>query len=85
MLRPHWCLNVLGVEPSRQGLGIGSQLMQPILQRADESGLAGYLETMKAGNVSFYRRHGFEVVVEGSVDEGSRYWTMRRKGRAGNE
>lgn len=81
MPSPHWYLNVLGVEPSRQGMGIGSQLIQPVLQRADESGLACYLETMKARNVAFYRQHGFEVVVEGSLEDGSRYWTMRRHAR----
>jgi ribosomal protein S18 acetylase RimI-like enzyme len=32
---PHWYLMVLGVDPSRQGQGIGSALMQPILTRAD--------------------------------------------------
>jgi ribosomal protein S18 acetylase RimI-like enzyme len=81
MPSPHWYLNVLGVEPSRQRMGIGSQLMQPVLQRADESGLACYLETMKACNVAFYRQHGFEVVVEGSLEDGSPYWTMRRHAR----
>ncbi|HXW62880.1 MAG TPA: GNAT family N-acetyltransferase [Candidatus Acidoferrales bacterium] len=74
----HWYLNVLGVEPSRQGMGIGSQLIQPILQRADESVLVCYLETMKARNVAFYRQHGFEVVVEGNLEDGSHYWTMHR-------
>jgi ribosomal protein S18 acetylase RimI-like enzyme len=78
MLSPHWYLNVLGVEPSRQGMGIGSQLIQPVLQRADESGLACYLETMKARNIAFYERHGFEVVVRGNLEDGSPYWTMRR-------
>jgi ribosomal protein S18 acetylase RimI-like enzyme len=77
----HWYLNVLGVEPSRQGMGIGSQLIQPVLQRADESELACYLETMKARNVAFYKQHGFEVVVEGNLEDGSHYWTMRRHPR----
>jgi GNAT superfamily N-acetyltransferase len=78
---PHWYLNILGVQPSRQRMGIGSQLMQPVLQRADESGLACYLETMKACNIAFYGQRGFEVVVEGSLENGSPYWTMRRHAR----
>ena len=35
MPSPHWYLMILGVEPSRQGMGIGSQLIQPVLNRAD--------------------------------------------------
>lgn len=77
----HWYLNILGVEPSRQGMGIGSRLIQPVLERADESGVPCYLETMKARNVAFYRQHGFEIAVEGSLNEGSHYWTMRRHAR----
>jgi predicted N-acetyltransferase YhbS len=73
----------VGIETVRvqERMGIGSQLMQPVLQRADESGLACYLETMKACNIAFYGRQGFEVVVEGSLENGSPYWTMRRHAR----
>jgi len=82
MPSPHWYLTILGVEPSRQGLGIGSQLIQPILRRADTSGLDCYLETMKTRNVVFYRQHGFEVEAEGHLpDNGPYYWTMCRRAR----
>ena len=43
----HWHLAILGVDPSRQGQGIGGALMQPIIARADSAGLSCYLETMK--------------------------------------
>ena len=77
--RPHWFLLVLGVEPARQGQGVGGDLIQPILQRADLEGLPCYLETMKTKNLPFYRKHGFEVVSELDIDDGGPHtWCMRR-------
>jgi ribosomal protein S18 acetylase RimI-like enzyme len=82
MPSPHWYLTILGVEPSRQGMGIGSQLIQPVLKRADATGLDCYLETMKTGNLVFYKQHGFEVGAEGNLpNNGPYYWTMRRRAR----
>jgi GNAT superfamily N-acetyltransferase len=77
----HWYLLILGVDPSWQGRGIGGQLMEPILARADAEERICYLETMKARNVPFYRKHGFEVVVEEDIPGGPRFWTMRRNPR----
>ncbi len=79
----HWYLMILGVDPPRQGQGVGSALIQPVLARADAEGLPCYLETETEGNVPFYNRHGFEVVVEGGLPGGGpRFWTMMRKPKA---
>jgi ribosomal protein S18 acetylase RimI-like enzyme len=75
----HWYLMVLGVEPERQGQGMGSALISPGLARADRERLPCYLETDKEINVTFYRKHGFEVVVEEELPDGPRVWTMRRE------
>jgi GNAT superfamily N-acetyltransferase len=75
----HWYLMVLGVEPERQGQGVGGELIAPILERADGERLPCYLETMKERNVTFYKKHGFEVVVEDAFPDGPPYWTMRRE------
>jgi ribosomal protein S18 acetylase RimI-like enzyme len=76
----HWYLPTLGVDPARQGQGIGGALLQPVLARADAEGLWCYLETEKEKNVPFYRRHGFEVAAEGDLPgDGPHFWTMRRK------
>lgn len=75
----HWYLLILGVDPPRQGQGIGGKLIEPILRRADTEGRQCYLETMKPKNVTFYQKHGFEVVVEDDVAGGGlHFWTMRR-------
>lgn len=78
--RRHWYLMTLTVDPPRQGQGIGSALVGPVLARADAEGLSCYLETEKEMNLSFYSRHGFEVVVEGDLPNGGpRFWTLKRE------
>lgn len=78
----HWYLMILGVDPPRQGQGVGGALIQPVLARADVAGLPCYLETNKARNVPFYRRHGFEVVVDADLPGGGPHlWTMLRPPR----
>jgi ribosomal protein S18 acetylase RimI-like enzyme len=61
---PHFYLSVLGVEPERQGEGIGSSLMRPALELATGAGVPAYLETATGRNVLLYERVGFAVVEE---------------------
>jgi GNAT superfamily N-acetyltransferase len=58
---PHYYLNLVGVEPSLQGGGIGSSLIRAGLDRADAAGLGAYLETAQPRNVPLYERHGFRT------------------------
>lgn len=58
----HWYLEVLGTEPARQGQGLGSALLRPILALCDRDGLGAYLESSSERNRVLYERHGFEVV-----------------------
>ena len=76
---PHWYLAGIGVEPARQREGIGSALITPGLEAARSAGLPAALLTNSDRNLSFYRRHGFEVVHEGRTPEdGPKAWMMRR-------
>lgn len=61
---PHFYLSALGVEPAQQGEGIGTTLLQPVLERATRDGVPAYLETAVARNVLLYERLGFDVVEE---------------------
>ena len=82
MPAPHWHLIGIGVDPPRQGQGIGGQLMQPVFARADAGQLPCYLETQKERNVPFYRRHGFDVVGETDPPRGGpHFWLMARPPR----
>lgn len=58
---PHWYLSMIGVDPSRQGQGLGAALLKAGLQRCDAEGLPAYLESSSPKNVPLYERHGFEV------------------------
>jgi ribosomal protein S18 acetylase RimI-like enzyme len=78
---PHWYLATLGTHVDHQGKGIGSAVMQPILDRCDAEGIPAYLESSKERNVPFYRRHGFEVTHEIKGDDIPTIWTMWREPR----
>ena len=76
---PHWYLAILGVDPSRQGRGFGSHLMQPVLERCDADGTPAYLETDTERNVQLYERHGFEVTEQFDLPGGGPpIWLMWR-------
>jgi ribosomal protein S18 acetylase RimI-like enzyme len=77
---PHWYLWAIGVNPSFQGKGIGSKLMQPVLNVANHNHLSCYLETHNEHNIRFYENHGFKVVNEGRIPKHNlRVWAMLRK------
>ena len=77
---PHWYLSALGVEPERQGQGIGSALLSVVLARADAEATPVYLETATARNVLLYERHAFEVVEELILPRTDiRAWLMLRR------
>lgn len=79
---PHWYLMMIGVDPAWQGRGIGGRLLEPVLTRAAAAGLACYLETTQPRNLEFYRRHGFEVVIDADLPGGGpHYWAMWRPPR----
>jgi ribosomal protein S18 acetylase RimI-like enzyme len=61
---PHWYLPFIGVEPSRQGQGLGSALLGASLSRCDADGLPAYLESTNPRNQSLYERHGFQAMGE---------------------
>jgi len=75
---PHYYLSILGVDPPRQGDGLGSALLQPMLRRCDQEGVGAYLETGTERNVRFYSRHGFRVIDEVPLPKGPPMWLMWR-------
>jgi ribosomal protein S18 acetylase RimI-like enzyme len=77
---PHWYLAGIGVEPVRRREGIGGALLAPGVDAADRAGIPTALLTNAEQNLSFYRRHGFEVVLEGSTPAGGPHaWMMVRR------
>jgi ribosomal protein S18 acetylase RimI-like enzyme len=77
--RQHWYLLMLGVAPDRQSQGIGSLLLQPILEQADRAGLSCYLEATTQKALHFYQKHGFEAIGEIKLPHKNlQIWTMKR-------
>ncbi len=77
----HWYLQTLGVDPSHQGKGYGSLLMEYMLEKIDTTKpLPVFLETSTEINVKFYKRFGFEVMKEGIIPETDvEQWYLLRK------
>jgi ribosomal protein S18 acetylase RimI-like enzyme len=77
---PHMYLLLLGIDPSQQGRGLSTPLLQPSLDLFDQQGLPCYLDTHNPNNVSLYQRFGFEVVHEGDIPGTSvQHWAMLRQ------
>jgi GNAT superfamily N-acetyltransferase len=58
-LPDHWYLLYVGVDPARQGRGLGSEVMRPVLEECDRTGTPAYLEATCERNRALYLRHGF--------------------------
>jgi GNAT superfamily N-acetyltransferase len=78
---PHWYLSVLGTDPQRQGEGLGSALLKPVLDECDRLEIPAYLETGTERNVAFYTRHGFRVSERIELPGGPPMWLMWRDPR----
>jgi GNAT superfamily N-acetyltransferase len=63
-IEPHWYLPLIGVDPTRQGNGIGTALLRPVLEECDRSNLPAYLEATSARSVPLYKRHGFKPLAQ---------------------
>ena len=80
--QPHWLLLFLGIDPARQGQGLGGCLIEPMLERADAEGMPCYLDSTNERNLTFYKRHGFRVAAHAQVPYGGpEVWAMIREPR----
>ena len=59
--QPHWYLAFIGVDPARQGQGVGAALLRSRLRRCDQDGLPAYLESSNPENDPLYQHLGFHV------------------------
>jgi GNAT superfamily N-acetyltransferase len=86
----HWLVHMMAVDPACQGRGLGSQLLQFVLEATVDARSRGakplaILTTHKERNVVFYERAGFDVdgVQSMSLMGEASYsvWSMRRRPR----
>ncbi|MEU1848404.1 GNAT family N-acetyltransferase [Streptomyces sp. NPDC019990] len=81
--RAHAYLWMIGVAPGRQGEGLGTALIESVLDRCDREGLPAYLEASNARSRSLYERLGFEQSgpVLDLPEGGPTMWPMWREPR----
>ncbi|MFI7403169.1 GNAT family N-acetyltransferase [Streptomyces sp. NPDC049541] len=78
--RAHEYLWMIGVTPEHQGEGIGSALVQHVLDRCDREGLPAYLEASSARSRVLYERLGFELTGRPlDLPNGPQMWPMWRE------
>lgn len=76
----HEYLLMIAVAPGRQGEGLGTELMRPVLERCDREGVAAYLEASSERSKGLYERLGWEFTGEPvRLPEGPLMWPMWRK------
>jgi GNAT superfamily N-acetyltransferase len=80
--RPHFYLFLLGVLPGSQGRGLGSALLQKVLERCDREAIPAYLENSNPRNLPLYQRHGFTVTAQCRLGGGPNLWLMWREPEA---
>ncbi len=76
MSGPVYYLWFIGVQPSFQGNGTGSRLLETLLKRADELGRLVCLETSTVRNLPWYEKNGFEIYHQ--LDLGYSLYFMKR-------
>jgi GNAT superfamily N-acetyltransferase len=78
-LAPGWReLWMIGVEPGKQGMGLGGILLRKVLDDAVAAGVPVGLFTDRSVNVPFYERAEMELVWSGTSENGAvPLWTFR--------
>jgi ribosomal protein S18 acetylase RimI-like enzyme len=75
---PHWHLGPVGVDPARQGSGIGTTLVRAFCEMMDREGTLAFLETDIEKNADLYARFDFETTHHVTV-YGVPLWFMTRR------
>lgn len=61
-IEPHMHLFIIGTDEATRGKGNGSRVISKMLQQCDREVIPVYLESSNEMNLTFYRKHGFEVL-----------------------
>jgi len=76
----HEYLWMIGVAPERQGEGLGTALIQHVLDRCDREHLPAYLEASSARSCALYERLGFTFMGSTlDLPDGPPMWPMWRE------
>jgi hypothetical protein len=67
----------IGTDPSKQGKGSGTKLINEIITDAEKLNCPIYLETSSTKNIPWYEKFGFEIYNE--LDFGYKLYCMKRE------
>lgn len=80
MAEEHEYLLMIAVAPGRQGEGLGTELVRPVLERCDREGVPAYLEASSERSKGLYERLGWQFTGEAvRLPDGPLMWPMWRK------
>jgi len=77
--QPHYYLWSLAVDPTNKGKGIGSALINPVLEISDREKIPIYLETHDERNVFYYQKFDFFLERAKIPVHELSFWCMARK------
>ncbi|MGF1591059.1 MAG: GNAT family N-acetyltransferase [Pleurocapsa sp.] len=79
--QPHFYVNMLGVNPSSQGMGIGSQLLEHIhmLSNKHSKSCGVALDTQTQTNVNYYQNLGYQISSTKNLDRLKHWFMFRQK------
>ncbi|MEM7300108.1 MAG: GNAT family N-acetyltransferase [Pseudomonadota bacterium] len=75
---PHWHLTFLGVDPAKQGSGLGGKILSKSMTQCGIDGTPAYLETANPSNLPFYERQGFRLIGEAQSGSSPIFYGMVR-------
>jgi len=74
---PHYHFAWLGVEPGLQKTGIGTELIQAMLDKFTKENMKCFLDTQDKQNIDYYRKFGFKLIHECQIPNVDvMYWGM---------
>jgi ribosomal protein S18 acetylase RimI-like enzyme len=77
---PHYYLGSVGVDPTSQGQGFGSALLEEMMPRIDAERMPSYLLNSNERNLPLYERFGYQVVEALQIPHGGPLlWSMWRE------
>jgi GNAT superfamily N-acetyltransferase len=78
---PHWLLTAAGTRPASRHAGLGTAVLQPVLERCDADGVPAAATVYTSTVVRWLQRSGFAVThsTRTAVDHELPIWTLVRQ------
>jgi GNAT superfamily N-acetyltransferase len=82
---PHWWLHAVGTRPAGRHQGLGTAVLQPVLERCDAEGVPAAATVYTSTVVRWLQRSGFAVThsTRTAVDHELPIWTLVRQPKKG--